>query len=104
MKNNLTTLKAAMACALLAVAPAFVACSDDGEGGGGDTGTRSALTVSVAEGGGLSAPEEGTDRARAAALSEAVFGAMRKKGTELYGEDVKAPEPQVQDNRKKKKA
>lgn len=61
MKNNLTTLKAAMACALLAVAPAFVACSDDGEGGGGDTGTQSALTVSVAEGGGLSAPEEGTE-------------------------------------------
>ena len=47
MKNNLTTLKAAMACALLAVAPAFVACSDDGEGGGGDTGTQSALTVSL---------------------------------------------------------
>lgn len=50
------------------------------------------------------APGEGTDRARAAALSEAVFGAMRKKGTELYGEDVKAPEPQVRDNGTEQKA
>lgn len=61
MKNNLTTLKAAMACALLAVAPAFVACSDDGEGGDGDTGAQAALTVSVAEGDGTAAPEEGTE-------------------------------------------
>ena len=50
-----------MACALLAVAPTFVACSDDGEGGGGDTGTQAALTVSVAEGDGTAAPEEGTE-------------------------------------------
>lgn len=39
-------------------------------------------------------PEEGSDRDRARALSAAVFEAMRKKGTELYGVDVKAPEPE----------
>ena len=39
-------------------------------------------------------PAEGSDRDRAHALADAVFEAMRKKGTELYGKDVKAPAPE----------
>lgn len=60
MNNSLSILKAAAVCALMAAVPTLTSCSDDDEAGGGETGTQAALTVSVAEGDGTAALEEGT--------------------------------------------
>ena len=61
MNNSLSILKAAAVCALMAAVPTLTSCGDDDEAGGGETGMQAALTVSVAEGGGTAAPEEGTE-------------------------------------------